>query len=56
MQKEVNLSILHHHEEKEMTKLLGPYNTSDYPITIVVIPLIYIVVPLLPPCCYLCAP
>jgi len=36
--------------------LLGPYNTSDYPITIVVIPLIYIVVPLLPPCCYFCAP
>ena len=36
--------------------MLGPYNTSDYPITIVVIPLIYIVVPLLPPYCYLCAP
>jgi len=36
--------------------MLGPYNTSDYPITIVVIPLIYIVVPLLPPCCYFCAP
>jgi len=36
--------------------LLGPYNTSNYPITIVVIPLIYIVVPLLPPCCYFCAP
>ena len=33
--------------------MLGPYNISDYPITIVVIPLIYIVVPLLPPCCYL---
>ena len=32
--------------------MLGPYNTSDYPITIVVIPLIYIVVPLLPPYCY----
>jgi len=32
--------------------LLGPYNTSDYPITIVVIPLIYIFVPLLPPYCY----
>jgi len=38
------------------TCLLGPYNTSDYPITIVVIPLIYIVVPLLPACCYFCAP
>ena len=25
--------------------LLGPYNTSDYPINIVVIPLIYIVFP-----------
>jgi len=36
--------------------MLGPYNTSDYPITIVVIPLIYIVVPLLPPYCYFCAP
>ena len=35
--------------------LLGPYNTSDYAITIVVIPPIYIVVPLLPPCCYFCA-
>ena len=31
--------------------MLGPYNTSDYPITIVVIPLINIVVPLLPPYC-----
>ena len=37
-------------------EVLGPYNTSDYPITIVVIPLIYIVVALLPPCCYFCAP
>jgi len=36
--------------------MLGPYNTSDYPITIVVIPLINIVVPLLPPYCYYCAP
>lgn len=36
--------------------IFGPYNTSDYPITIVVIPPIYIVVPLLPPYCYLCAP
>jgi len=27
--------------------MLGPYNTSDYPVTIVVIPLINIVVPLL---------
>ena len=26
--------------------MLGPYNTSDYPITIVVIPLIYIDVPM----------
>ena len=34
--------------------MLGPYNISDHPITIVVIPLIYIVVPLLPPCCYFC--
>ena len=32
--------------------MLGPYNTSDYPINIVVIPLINIVVPLLPPYCY----
>lgn len=36
--------------------MLGPNNISHYPITIVVIPLIYIVVPLLPPCCYFCAP
>jgi len=36
--------------------MLGPYNTSDYPITIVVIPLINIVVPLLPPYCYYCTP
>ena len=36
--------------------LLGPYNTSDYPINIIVIPLIYIVVPLLPPYCYFCSP
>ena len=36
--------------------VLGPYNTSDYPVTIVVIPLINIVVPLLPPYCYYCAP
>ena len=43
-------------EEKYIKVLLGPSNTSDYPITIVVIPLIYIVVPLLPPCCYFCAP
>ena len=35
--------------------MLGPYNTSDYPITIAVIPLINIVVPLLPPYCYYCA-
>ena len=39
-----------------MYYVLGPYNTSDYPITIVVIPLINIVVPLLPPYCYYCAP
>ena len=25
--------------------MLGPYNTSDYPITVIVIPLIYIFVP-----------
>jgi len=36
--------------------MLGPYNTSDYPITIVVIPLINIVEPLLPPSFYYCAP
>ena len=32
--------------------LLGPYNTSDYPITIVVVPLINIFVPLLSPYFY----
>jgi len=36
--------------------LLGPYNTSDYPITIVVVSLTYIVVPLLSPHCYYYAP
>ena len=36
--------------------MLGPYNTSDYPITIVVVPLINIFVPLLSPYCYYCAP
>ena len=35
--------------------MLGPYNTSDYPITIVVTSLINIVVPLLSPYCYYCA-
>ena len=35
--------------------MLGPYNTSDYPITIVVIPLIYIDVPMQCPYCYYCA-
>src|SRR3984885_13360135 len=34
--------------------MLGPYNTSDYPITIVVVPLINIVVPLLSPSFYFC--
>ena len=29
--------------------MLGPYNTSDYPIAIVVMPLIYIVVPPITP-------
>src|ERR1700735_4247522 len=36
--------------------MLGPYNTTDYPITIVVVSLINIVVPLLSPYCYYCAP
>ena len=36
--------------------MLGPYHTSDYPITIVVSSLINIVVPLLSPYCYYCAP
>jgi len=36
--------------------MLGPYNTSDYPIIIVVISLINIVVPLLSPYCYYYAP
>ena len=35
--------------------VLDPYNTSDYPITIVVASLINIVVPLLSPYCYYCA-
>jgi len=36
--------------------LLGSYNTSDSPITIVIVSLIVIVVPLLSPYCYYCAP
>ena len=36
--------------------MLGPYNTIDYPITIVVVSLINIVVPLLSPYGYHCAP
>jgi len=36
--------------------LLGPHNTIDYPITIVFVPLINIVEPLLSPYCYYCAP
>ena len=36
--------------------LIGPYNTSDFCITIVVVFLINIVVPLLYPYCYYCAP
>ena len=36
--------------------MLGPYNTSDSPITIVIVSLIVIVVPLLSPYCYCCAP
>jgi len=36
--------------------MLGLYNTSDYPITIVVVSLINIIVPLLSPYCYYCAP
>jgi len=36
--------------------MLGPYNTSDSPITIVVVSLIVIGVPLLSPYCYYCAP
>jgi len=36
--------------------MLGPYNTSDYPITIVVVSLINIVVPLLSPILLLLCP
>jgi len=35
--------------------MLGPYNTSDFPITIVTVALIFIIVPLLSPYCYYCA-
>jgi len=41
---------------KYSRNLLGPYNTSDYPITIVVVSLINIFVPLLSPYCYYCEP
>jgi len=53
---EANEYLMSNLKVKNEVGTLGPYNISDYPITIVVIPLIYIVVPLLPPCCYLCAP
>ena len=36
--------------------MLGPYNTSDSPITSVIVALTVIVVPLLSPYCYYCAP
>ena len=36
--------------------MLGPYNTSEYPVTIAVVSLINIVVPLLSRYCYYCAP
>jgi len=36
--------------------MLGPYNNSDSPITIVIVVLIVIVVALLSPYCYYCAP
>jgi len=36
--------------------MLGPYNTIDSPITIVIVAHIFIVVPLLSPYCYYCAP
>jgi len=36
--------------------MLGPYNTSDYPITILIVQVINIDVPLLSPYCYYCAP
>ena len=36
--------------------MLGPYNTSDYPITFVIVSLIVIVVTLLSPYCCYCAP
>ena len=36
--------------------VLCPYNTSDSPITIVVLSLVIIVVPILSPYCYYCAP
>ncbi len=32
--------------------MLGPYNTSDSPITIVIVSLIVIIFPLLSPYCY----
>jgi len=36
--------------------MLDPYNITDSPITIVIVALIVIVVPLLSPYCYYCAP
>jgi len=36
--------------------MLGPYNTSNSPITLIIVFLIVIFVPLLSPYCYYCAP
>ena len=42
-------------DEMIMASLLGPYNTSDSPINIAILALIFIIVPLLSPYCCYCA-
>ena len=51
------VNALHHVLEwSSRLGVLGLHNTSDYHTTIVVVSLIVIVVPLLSPYCYYCAP
>jgi len=56
----IHIDIIYGYMKKHVIRflvmLLDPYNTSDYPITIVVVSLINIVVPLLFSYCYYCAP
>jgi len=50
-----NYSSIEDNAFRKERGILGPYNTSDSPITIVIVSLIVIIVPLLSPYCYYCA-